>query len=131
MNQDKEIVLESVSSFILAYKIIKDIGTNWKDFDAYKLGLIDDKGSKLKSPETKEEEESYNSYNKIIFNLKRLIGKTVGSNQFAQRAVSLLLLRESINETTINKIVKDLDLRNLSEENALYEKAYVESIAIH
>ena len=128
---DRKIILEGVSDFILAFKILKSLGTSWTDFEAYELGLIDDKGTKIKSPMSKEEKEAYNSYNKIVFNLKRLLGKVVGKNQFAQRAVSLLLLKEGVQDATTKIILEKLELDNYQEENQMYESVFVEMHRIH
>ena len=39
-------VNESISSYILAYKILKDISTKWIDFKDFKDGLIDKEGKR-------------------------------------------------------------------------------------
>lgn len=93
----------NVSDYIMAYKILKDLGTPWNKYRAFELGLIDDKGNKLKKAETPEEKDAVTSYMKIIFNLKRLLQKAVGKNNLAQQIVSLFLLKESVNEPRINE----------------------------
>ena len=35
----------------LAYKFIKMLATRWKKTDAYKLGIIDEKGKRIRTPE--------------------------------------------------------------------------------
>lgn len=95
----------NVGDYIVAYKILKDLGTPWVKFKAYELGLINDKGEKLQSPKTSDEKEAFSSYNKIIFNMKRLLQKVVGKNNLAQQVVSLFLLKESSNVPTINENV--------------------------
>ena len=100
------------SDYIVAYKILKDLGTPWIKFKAYNLGLIDNKGEKIKNSETPEEKEAVNSYYKMIFNMKRLLQKVVGRNNLAQQIVSLFLLKESenkelkLNENVIDYIIK-------------------------
>lgn len=96
------------SDYIVAYKILKDLGTPWTKFKAYNLGLIDNKGEKIRNSETSEEREAVNSYHKMIFNMKRLLQKVVGRNNLAQQIVSLFLLKESENkELKLNENVTD------------------------
>ena len=40
----------------LAYKFIKMLATPWKKTDAYKLGIIDKKGKRIKSEEADDAE---------------------------------------------------------------------------
>ena len=122
-----------VGDFVLAFKIIKDLGTAWNQYDAFKLGLIDKNGNKLKSPETKEEKDSYSSYMKIVFNLKRLLSKVV-KNNFAQKAVTLLLLKENVNSNVSNIISEKLELKDYLDEESIddrYIETFVDSNRIH
>lgn len=114
----------SVGDFVLAHRILKDLSRNWTDFEAYKLGLIDDKGTKIKSSETKEEKKAVSSYYRIIFNLKRLYVKMLGQSKLSRAAVTLLLLREGVNKKTVDIIESKLDIPdnlNESEVNKLLE----------
>jgi hypothetical protein len=71
--------------------------TPWKKFDAYKLGIIDDKGKRLKDKpvETKDEKSAHTLLHRLVFNLKRILNKVpFGKTAFASYAVALLLLKE-------------------------------------
>ena len=109
------------SDFILAYKIMKDLGTKWTDFDAYELGLIDKDGKRLRYAETSQEKDSMTSYMKMIFNLKRIMGKVVKSN-LGQKIVVSFLLKEDIQKNTIKKLINEYDLRNFNENCRLDER---------
>ena len=103
------IQLESISNFIMAYNLLKKIGTPFKDFDAYKLGLIDEEGKKLKSPETDEERDSMDSYTKIVLNIKRIMSRFGVKNQSSQKIISLFLLKEgTLSETTQRVLLKEI-----------------------
>ena len=108
---------EKISDFIMAYKLLKELGRGWDEYEAYELGLIDNKGSKLKSPTTPEEKEAYSSYYKIIFNLKRLLQKVVGKNKYAHKIVSMFLLKENVSKRTINIITESLDIKDFSNSS--------------
>lgn len=86
------------SNILIAYKILSDLGKKWTEFDAYKLGLIDANGEKIRSPETKEEKYAYDSYYKLIFNLKRILQRFVGKNTTVQKLTTLLLLKEGYDQ---------------------------------
>lgn len=124
------------SDYIIAYKILKDLGTPWIKFKAYELGLINNKGEKIKNSETPEEKESVNSYMKMIFNLKRLLQKVVGKNNLAQQIVSLFLLKESknkelkLNENVTNYIVNYYKIEEFSKGakiNENHKKMFIDS----
>ena len=80
----------------LVYSFIKRLTTPFKETLAYKLGLIDEKGKKLKKASSKDEKNAMTYYDKLIFNLKRLLSKVTGiENKFTTFAAALLLLKES------------------------------------
>ena len=113
---------------LIAFKIIKSLGTKWADFDAYKLGLIDDKGKKLKSPKTPEEKEAYSSYYKLIFNLKRILSKFVKNNS-AQKLITLFLLKEGYANDITNDIVNKLNLPTDTQDiNMILANTLLESV---
>ncbi len=112
----------NASDFVLAFKILNDIGSPWKDFNAYKAGLIDDSGKRLKKSDSSTK-DSLTSYDKIIINLKRLLQKAVGKNKIVQRIATTFLLKESIDSSrTINIILEKLDLDNLEKNSLLIEE---------
>ncbi len=87
---------------LIVFRILKMLTTPWKKFEAHKLGLIDDKGTRLKDKkvETSAEKESYSLLHRLVFNLKRILNKVpFGKTAFASYAVALLLLKE---ETKLN-----------------------------
>jgi hypothetical protein len=65
-----------VVDLILIYQFLKRLTTPFNKTDAYELGLIDEKGKRTdKKIETKEEEEAYGYFDRLVFNIKRLIEK--------------------------------------------------------
>jgi len=120
----------SASNFIMAYKILKDISRPFTDYEAYKLGLIDKNGRRLKKAETEQEKESVDSYHRIVFNMKRLSIKMLGSSVLSRAAITLLLLKEDVSKTTIDIINANMDYPNLvldkNHLNSLVESCIVE-----
>ena len=92
----------------ITYRIIKTLVKPWKQQDAYKLGIIDDKGKVLKKTkdlETREEKEAYTVLTKFVFNLKRLLNQLPGGKSkfgaYATAAVLLLKEEEENEQETI------------------------------
>jgi len=83
---------------ILIYQFLKRLTTPFNKTDAYKLGLIDEKGKRTdKKVETKEEEEAYGYFDRLVFNIKKLIEKVPGgSSRLGSYAAALFLIKESI-----------------------------------
>ncbi len=115
----------NASDFVLAYKLLKDIGTKWTDYDAYKLGIIDEDGKKIKSPESSEEKDSYSSYMRIVFNLKRLLQKVVGKSNIVQRVATTFLLKENVSTRTIAIVLRELDIKDYGYT---LDESYVEAL---
>lgn len=85
---------QAVDLYVL-YRIIKDIGTPFEDTDAYKLGLLDKKGKKLKSASSREEKKAIGYYDRFVFNIKRALAKVGLDNKIGTAAGALFLIRES------------------------------------
>jgi hypothetical protein len=83
---------------ILIYQFLKRLTTPFDKTEAYELGLIDEKGKRTKKKiETKEEEEAYGYFDRLVFNIKRLIEKVPGgSSRLGSYAAALFLIKESV-----------------------------------
>ena len=67
-----------VISAFTVFKFIKMMSEPFTSMDAYKLGIIDDKGKFLKkvdSLETNKEKKSVDAFHRLIINLKKIINK--------------------------------------------------------
>tara|TARA_B100000902_G_scaffold321990_1_gene315108 strand:- start:699 stop:1268 length:570 start_codon:yes stop_codon:yes gene_type:complete len=82
---------------VITFRVLKLLTTKWEDHEAFKTGLIDDKGKRIKSVkvDTKEKKESYTYLHRLVFNLKRLIEMLpLGKNRLASYAAALFLIKE-------------------------------------
>lgn len=85
----------------LVYEFIKRLVTPFNKTKAFSLGLIDADGKKLKNAVTSQEKEAMGYFDRLVFNLKRILEKVpLGKSQIASYAAALLLLRER-NEATL------------------------------
>ena len=72
---------EAVIDTYIVYKIISILVKDWDEQDAYKLGIIDNKGKVLKKAkelDTSKEKAAYTVLVRFVFNLKRLLNKVPG-----------------------------------------------------
>lgn len=108
--------MANVVNLYLLYRIVKDLSTPFAETDAYKLGLIDDKGKRLKKARSKEEQDALSYYWRFIYNIKRLMGKVGLGSKLATFAAALFLLREE------NEKKHTLTEDSFSDEDAVLEE---------
>lgn len=116
---------------LIAYRIIKLLVTPFNRQEAFKTGIIDDKGKvlkKMKDLTTEKERSSYTMLHRFIFNLKRILQKFGLGSKVGSFAVAMgLLLKEdktfqqhqSLIESTLVKYLKenkDFDIPVIKEE---------------
>ena len=99
----------------LAYtlRFLRLLTTKFEDTTAFKLGLIDAEGKKLRKPETSEEKSAYNTFHRLTFNLKKLLAKVPGgSSKLASYAAALFLIKEKLDLTdkSVERIVEKCGL---------------------
>lgn len=91
--------MASATDLILIYQFIKRLTTPFEQTEAFKLGLIDKKGKLLKKAETSEEKDAYGYFDRLVFNIKRLLGKIPGGeSRLGSFAAALWLIKESAGE---------------------------------
>ena len=93
-------VLKRAGDLVYTFRFLKLLVTAFEDTEAFKLGLIDDKGKRIKKAETPDERAAYTPFHKLVFNIKKLIAKAPGgSTKIASYAAALYLLKEKFNVT--------------------------------
>ena len=116
---------ESVVDLFLVYQFIKRLVLPFKEWQAYKLGIIDDKGKVLKKRstlKTSQEKNAWGYFDILATNLKKLLAKIPGGDtRLASYAAAGLLLREAkelseMSEEEIEDKVKEL-LKDLIKED--------------
>ena len=85
----------------VTYRFLKLLVTPWKKQEAYKQGIIDDKGKALKKARdltTEAERESFTLLHRLVFNCKRIMRKIpFVRSQLGTYATALFLLKEKYN----------------------------------
>ena len=120
-------ILTKATDTVYTLRFLRLLTTPWEETNAYKEGLIDDQGKKLRKPVTEKEKSVYNMFHRLVFNVKKLINKVPGGkSKIASYAAALLLLKEnySLSDTSLEKIVAEsgIDILDfLSEDTAWYK----------
>lgn len=118
----------------LAYKFIKMLATPWKKTEAYKLGIIDKKGKRIKSEEAddaaRKAGSKYTNIHRVIFNIKRMVALVPGGKtRLGGAAAALWLLKEEAKKMGVNNenIIEEAFLDYLKEIDSELEDGINES----
>ena len=125
----------NVVDIYIVYRIVRQLTTPFDETEAFKLGVIDANG-KLLVPVYKQNDKqkaTYTLFDRLIFNLKRLIEKLPGGkSKLGTYAAALFLLKEQMSEegtiileSTFMSYLMDNDAL---EENFLAEQYLPESM---
>ncbi|AJD81845.1 hypothetical protein YenMTG1_036 [Yersinia phage vB_YenM_TG1] len=93
-----------------AYRFVRLMQKDFKDWGAFKYGIIDDRGSVIKRPQTEAEKDSYTSFHAAVRSMKRMMSTVPGMTGVASlmSAWSVMASRFNINEAETQHIFKEL-----------------------
>ena len=109
----------------VTYRFLKLLVTPWKKQEAFKQGIIDDKGKALKKARdlsTEAERESFTLLHRLVFNCKRIMSKIpLVRTQLGTYATALFLLKEKYNivdlpEGEINQFLMENKLISFNDK---------------
>ena len=106
-------VLTKATDTVYTLRFLRLLTTPWEETNAYKEGLIDDEGNKLRKPVSEKDKSVYNMFHRLVFNVKKLINKVPGGkSKLASYASALYLIKEHLNlsDKSIEKILKECDI---------------------
>ena len=87
-----------VADLVLVYQFLKRLTTPFNETPAFDLGIIDERGNRIKSKDLKttEEKNAYGYFDRLVFNVKKLLERLPGGkNRLASYAAALFLIKES------------------------------------
>lgn len=94
---------------LITIRILKMLTTPFEKTEAYKFGIIDKQGKKIRDPKTTAEEDSYDMLHRLVFRLKRIINVVpVENKNFLSYAAAYALIREC---QELDEEPVDLDIR--------------------
>ena len=122
----------------VTYRFLRLLTTPFEKTDAFKLGIIDEKGNRVKLPKstkpavelsTSELQSAYTILHKLIFNIKKLFNKIPGlRTKVGTYAAALFLLKDTFKESVDDpdmfekEFVKFLKENNIEMDDEISEE---------
>jgi hypothetical protein len=107
---------------VYALRFLRLLTTSWEDTNAFKKGIIDENGKRIRKPKTSDEKSVYTYFHRLVFSLKRMLNMIpFGQSKLASYAAALWLIKEEsgmseeLISELLNKIEIDLDTSNIHE----------------
>ena len=116
----------SLTDRFYALRFLRLLTTPWNKTNAFKAGIVDENGKVLRKAKGREDKKVYNIFHKLVYNIKRLIGKVpvVGKSTLASYAAALYLIKEhtQLSDEVLTEIIKegleiDFTANELNEES--------------
>ena len=122
----------------VTYRFLRLLTTPFEKTDAFKLGIIDEKGNRVKLPKstkpavelsTSELQGAYTILHKLVFNIKKLFNKIPGlRTKVGTYAAALFLLKDTFKESVDDpdmfekEFVKFLKENNIEMDDEISEE---------
>ena len=111
----------------VTYRFLKILTTPFKKTDAFKLGIIDEKGHRITKPNsdvpavsisTTAQKNAYTILHKLVFNIKKLFNKVPGlRTKVGTYAAALFLLKDTFKESVDDPDVFEKEFMKYLREN--------------
>jgi len=123
----------------VTYRFLKILTTPFEKMDAYKFGIIDEKGNRIKKPSstkpavelaTSELKNSYTILHKLVFNIKKIFGKVPGlRTKVGTYAAALFLLKDTFKESVDDPDMFEKEfMKYLKENNVEFDDSISEEV---
>ena len=123
----------------VTYRFLRLLTTPFKDTDAFKLGIIDEKGNRIKKPKstqpavelaTVEQKNSYTILHKLVFNIKKIFSKVPGlRTKVGTYAAALFLLKDTFKESVDDQHMFEKEfMKYLKENNIEFDNEISEEV---
>lgn len=118
---------------LIAYRVLSMLVKPFDETDAFRFGIIDKNGKKLRDPKTEEEKDSYDYLSRLTFNLKKLLNKLPGGDSKLKNIVAALFLikeqwslKNDLDFIDESELIRLIDLDVILAEETLQYKMFVE-----
>jgi len=111
----------------VTYRFLKLLTTPFEKTDAFKLGIIDDSGNRIKKPKstqpavelaTVEQKNAYTILHKLVFNIKKIFQKVPGlRTKVGTYAAALFLLKDTFKESVNDPDMFEKEFMKYLKEN--------------
>ena len=116
----------------LVYQFIRRLATPFNEWEAYKLGIIDENGNVLKKrKELRDERErkAFGIFDVMILNLKKLLAKVPGgSTRLASYAAALYLIREWNHFSDSTMLTENVSDEEILQSLLVFQNGYSDYI---
>jgi hypothetical protein len=117
-----------VVDLFMVYQFVRRLATPFKEWEAYKLGIIDEQGNilrKRKDLRLVKERNAFGVFDVLVLNLKKLLEKIPGGqSRLASYAAALYLIREWNHFSTDSLLTEDITDQQLTDSIDLFFSSY-------
>lgn len=118
-------ILKRSADLVYTFRFLKLLTTDFRDTEAFKLGVIDENGKKIKKGSLSSEEKSaYTTFHRLVFNIKKILALGPGRGKLASYVSALYLIKEfyGLSDKSMNRILEnsDVDAAEILEESSLW-----------
>jgi len=109
-------IISTAANAYFTFKFLRKLTQKWEDMEAFELGIIDADGKVLKKSrdlKTSEEKAAYTIFDRLAFNIKRILEKLpFGKTRIASYAAALYLLKEEagLDDDQIDHILSEMGI---------------------
>ena len=123
----------------VTYRFLRLLTTPFEDTDAYKLGIIDEKGNRIMQDKAKkpvvplvstQEKNAYTILHKLVFNIKKIFNKVPGlRSKVGTYAAALFLLKDTFKESVDDPDMFEKEfMKYLKEEDVELDNSISEEV---
>ena len=111
-------ILKRAADLTYTFRFIRMMVMDQKSWDAYKLGIIDENGKRLRDVKLDDDQKksAYTPFVRLAANIKRLVSKVPGGgSKLGSFASALFLIKEHLNLSNkdISKILEKCNIESL------------------
>ena len=111
-------ILKSAADTVYAFRFIRMLVMKWENWDAYKEGIIDANGKRVKGVtiNTSEKQSAWTPFIRLCANVKRLLSKVPGGGtKLGSFAAAPFLIKEKtgITDSQLKKICEEFNIEPL------------------
>jgi len=109
-------IIKRAADLAYTFRFIRMMAMDWKSWDAYKLGIIDENGKRQRNVklDNDEKKSAYTPFIRLAANLKRLVSSVPGGgSKLGSFASALFLIKEKVGDKGIKSICEEMNVEVL------------------
>ena len=109
-------IVKRAADLAYTFRFIRLLVMDWKNWDAYKEGIIDENGKRIREVklDTDSKRSAYTPFVRLVANIKRLVAKIPGGgSKLGSFASALFLIKEKVGEKGIKSICEEMNIEVL------------------